>query len=102
MQFFLQNADRNESVGFQSRPSDESSVDILLRKQFGCICRFHRTAVLNDRFVGDFFVVELFDMSSAKRVNRLRVFWRRGFSRTDRPHRLVCDRNARHFGGRYA
>ena len=90
-----------KALGVQTRPADQCTVDIRLATSASPILSgFDRTAVQNPRRVAATAVAMRFgnDMSPNMPVHFLSLFGRRGFTRADRPDRLVSDYDTFHVG----
>ena len=88
-----------EGVGLERGAADETAVDVLLSGQSSGVLGLHAAAVLDNRVLGDFSAEHVGQSLADERVGLLRHFRGSGLARSDRPDRLVGNRDVRHVGG---
>src|SRR5947209_5583908 len=71
----------DEAARFEARAANESTVDVFLREQFGCVGRLHRAAVKNPYLLPDGVREKFREQSADERVYFLRLLGRRDFAR---------------------
>src|SRR5882672_238263 len=89
--------DRDEVLGRQRRPADQSSVDVGHREQLLRVPRLHAAAV-EDREPGERLVARR-EARARERVHLLRLLRRRVLAGADRPYGLVGEHRVRERGG---